>query len=255
MPTTIACASDIHGMWGPILESHPRALSERWTAEVVYPPADFLILAGDIIGNYSTARGDYGELAQQLNELVRLNAFFAELKKAGVYREVIYVSGNHDWVCQKQTALVRARLTDVIYLQDEAVTLGTRDGGVLKFYGSPWTPWFWDWSFNFPDHNENFARARAHARACWAAIPDDTDVLITHGPPHGILDKTYSGESVGCKYLADRLKQLNQLKLHVFGHIHTSRGVTGTFNRHYVNAALCNEDYQPIQPVQVVTLP
>jgi len=238
-------------MWGNIPENNSQ---ENWTREVVYPPADFLVLPGDILGNYFTARGDYAELAQQLNELERLNAFYGALKKEGRYKEVIYVSGNHDWVLQKQPELARARLTEVIYLQDEAIVLGTRDGGTLKFYGSPWQPWFWDWAFNFPDHNVNFARARAHARSCWEAIPDDTQVLLTHTPPYGILDATYSGEQVGCKYLRERLSQLHQLKLHVFGHIHHSRGISGTFNRIYVNAALCNEDYQPIQPIQVISI-
>lgn len=248
MAITVACASDIHGMWGQPPAGHP-----RWTTEVVYPPADFLILAGDILGNYSMARGDQAELAQQLAELGRLNSFFSNLKKSGLYKEVILISGNHDWVFEKQPSLARAVLTDIVYLQDEEIIIDINDQK-LKFYGSPWTPWFWNWGFNFPDHNSNFHRAFHHAKSCWRAIPDDTDILITHGPPRGILDKTYLGESVGCPQLADRLKGLHQLKLHVFGHIHHSRGIHQTFNTHYVNASLCNERYQPIQPVQVVSL-
>lgn len=251
MTITVACASDIHGMWGIRPTENCPA---RWVSDVVYPSADFLILAGDILSNYSTARGDPIEVQMQLQELERLNAFYGDLKQRGIYKEVILVSGNHDWVFQKAAREARAKLTNVVYLQDESIILHGRDGSKWKFYGSPWQPHFWAWAWNFPDHNENFARARAHAKACWAAIPHDTQILITHGPAHGILDETMRGEKVGCQFLLERLKALKHLRLHVFGHIHHSRGTTGTFDRLSVNAALCNEGYKPVLPIQVVSL-
>ncbi len=56
----------------------------------------------------------------------------------------------------------------------------------LKFYGSPWQPTFHNWAFNL-DRGEEIKKV-------WDKIPNDTDVLITHGPPFGILDKTVEGE-------------------------------------------------------------
>ena len=81
----------------------------------------------------------------------------------------------------------------------------------VKFWGSPWQPAFYDWAFNVP-------RGRQLAEM-WALIPDDTDVLITHTPPYGILDQVENGELVGCEDLREALLRVKP-KLHVFGHIH-----------------------------------
>lgn len=234
----IACVSDTHGHW-PNLK---------------YPPADILIFAGDILGNYDTCRGDIGEVAQQLNEIERLNELCKQLKEQGVYKEVIIVAGNHDWAFQKRESLCRDRLTDAIYLRDEMINIGGPNGEVVKFYGSPWQRWFWGWAFNFPDHNSNFYRARAHAQDCWDNIPINTDVLITHGPPIGILDATVNGQNVGDIWLKERLQGLMHLKLHVFGHIHYSYGTKSIDNLQFVNAAACGEDYKPDNPIQVVEI-
>ena len=98
----------------------------------------------------------------------------------------------------------------------------------LKIYGSPWQPEFCGWAYNLP-------RGQALADK-WAMIPDDTDILVTHGPPAGILDG-----DLGCLNLRRRVDELN-LKLHVFGHIHYSWGVMGN----YVNASICNDMNIPI---------
>ena len=89
----------------------------------------------------------------------------------------------------------------------------------------------------------------------YAQIPDDTDVLITHGPPFGILDQAPgSDDHQGCRALFDRVRQLKP-KLHVFGHIHGAHGTFRTEDTLFVNAALLgsggNIDNSPI----VVRLP
>ncbi|TIB88311.1 Metallo-dependent phosphatase [Wallemia mellicola] len=67
------------------------------------------------------------------------------------------------------------------------------------------------------------------------------DVLITHGPPRDILDKTKTNLNVGCVELTEALHRLKPI-LHVYGHIHESRGYKvveyddNTFTIH-VNAA------------------
>jgi len=253
MKLKIANASDIHGMWGP----HPGANKDPKKKPLdisAYPVADFLIFAGDILGNYSTCRGDYAEVARQLNELEALNELCGELKDRKVYKEIFFTAGNHDWCFEKSNKLCRDRMDNLVYLQDEAVNVGTPDGGIIKIYGSPYTPWFWNWAFNFPDHNHNFFRARAHARRCWDQIPADTQILITHGPPHGILDETDDGMHVGCTWLKERLQKLMHLKLHVFGHIHPSRGIQKISNTSFVNASICKENYEPTNPIQVVEI-
>jgi len=170
------------------------------------PDGDILIHAGDV-----TRRGHLAELAE-------LNAFFAGLP----HRHKILIAGNHDWCFEREEAAARRLLTDVTYLQDEAVTV---EG--LKIYGSPWQPWFLDWAFNLQRGPDLAAR--------WAKIPDDTDVLITHGPPSGIGDRTSGGGHAGCEDLLRRVRQIAP-RLHVFGHIHEARGRWTIDDTAFVNA-------------------
>jgi Icc-related predicted phosphoesterase len=58
----------------------------------------------------------------------------------------------------------------------------------------------------------------------WSAIPEDTDVLVTHGPPFGILDQNYNKEHVGCESLTEHVLRIKP-QLHIFGHIHEDYGV------------------------------
>ena len=86
----------------------------------------------------------------------------------------------------------------------------------------------------------------------WALIPDDTDLLVTHGPPQGVLDRTGDGRMVGCEELAARLPSLRRLQLHVFGHIHEAYGRVAQGSLTLVNASICDLAYRPInQPVVV----
>ena len=238
----IACVSDTHGMWQRKSEANPSGIE--------YPEADVLILAGDILANYSRERTYDANL--QLKEVEKLDDHFSELKSDGLYDEIVLIAGNHDFCYQKNAIKTQALILNAHYLQDSQVELSG-----VKFWGSPWQPWFWDWAFNFPNHYENPAQARAHARGIWGLIPDDTNVLITHGPQQGILDRTASGMVVGCQYLRDRINELD-LKLHVFGHIHESygqkslNGLTKEFIS--VNASACNLRYKPVNPIQVVEI-
>ncbi len=82
-------------------------------------------------------------------------------------------------------------------------------------------------------------------------IPVDTDVLITHGPPFGILDETFEKEKVGCEEL---LKAVNRVrpKIHIFGHIHEAYGELKLNGTHFINPSSCDLTYTPIQPPIVV---
>jgi Icc-related predicted phosphoesterase len=110
----------------------------------------------------------------------------------------------------------------------------------LKIYGSPITPRFYNWAF-MADRGNDIA-------GWWAAIPDDTDILVTHGPPHGIGDLV-RGRHTGCLEL---LKRVHEVKptLHVFGHIHEGYGIyqSEEMETIFANAAHMDGDYSPVNP-------
>lgn len=185
------------------------------------PEGDMLIHAGDI--TYAFKSGD------TYADYEKFNNWLGELP----YKHKIVIAGNHDVLAEKRPNLVRAALTNCIYLERELVEI---EG--LKIYGTPWTPRFFDWAFN-----QTQLQQKEHAEA----IPK-CDVLVTHGPPKGILDFVPRGGYVGCRYLLDNIYDRIQPKLHVFGHIHCGAGMkqmcyNGT-NTTFINAAMVNEQYE-----------
>ena len=124
----------------------------------------------------------------------------------------VFVAGNHD-VAIGRNWITRDHFIekDIVYLQNESITL---DG--VNIWGSPYTPSFGSgWAFN---------RKRDKLHDLWATIPDDTNIVVVHGPPFGILDLSYSAygnklENCGCTALKKRMLQL-QPELCLFGHIH-----------------------------------
>jgi len=142
---------------------------------------------------------------------------FIEWYKNVPVKHKIYVAGNHD------TSIERRMVTPgdfaaagIIYLENEATIING-----IKFWGSPITPTFFDWAF---------MKARDKTHKVWAQIPDDTDVLIVHGPPKGVRDLSFNREGelemCGCSSLMKRCYALKDtLKLVCFGHIHNMDGV------------------------------
>jgi predicted phosphodiesterase len=191
---------------------------------IAVPPGDVLVHAGD-----ATSRGTSAQLKS-----------FAAFIKAQPHRHKVVIAGNHDFGLE-QTSTLGPELFGPAYLSDSGCEL---DG--IKVWGTPWQPWFFDWAFNLP-RGEPLAQK-------WSLIPDDTDVLVTHGPPMGVLDKTLRGESVGCEALRDALVRVRP-RLHVFGHIHEAYGVHRDDHTLYVNACNCTLDYEPGNPAIVVDLP
>jgi Icc-related predicted phosphoesterase len=175
------------------------------------PPCDVLCIAGDVCC--------HGQSPVQRNWL--LNHLAPWLREVPAQR-IVACAGNHDWALIDPPDLPWELLTD------RSITIGG-----LKFHGSPWQPVFGNWAFN--------ARPES-LTAKFSAIPEDVDVLVTHGPPFGIGDAVAPDAHVGSKELSDRVAQLTSLKLHVFGHIHEGRGVYGRF----ANVTLLNEYYEPV---------
>lgn len=127
----------------------------------------------------------------------------------------IFVAGNHD------TSIERKRVTKedfaaagIIYLENEGIEI---EG--IKIWGSPITPTFGDWSF---------MKARDKIHEVWKTIPDDTDMLIVHGPPKGVRDLSYNRknelEFCGDLALVKRIMQI-QPKQVLFGHIHNFKDI------------------------------
>lgn len=171
------------------------------------PEGDVLVVAGDL-----TKRGTLAELRE-------VNAFLAGLPHA----HKLVVAGNHDACFERQPAEARATLSAATYLEDEEIRVAG-----LRLWGSPWQPEHLDMAFNLP-------RGRPLAEK-WARIPAGLDVLVTHGPPHGILDRNDQGAHVGCEALRERVREIRP-RVHVFGHIHEARGIHRDETTTYVNAA------------------
>jgi Icc-related predicted phosphoesterase len=198
----IIAISDTHGLHGALK----------------IPDGDVLVHAGDL-----TRHG-------ALEDVIDFNDFLGSLP----HPHKIVIAGNHDFCFEKDRKACEEALTNCIYLQDEEAII---DG--VKFYGSPWQPWFYDWAFNLERGPE--------IRAKWDLIPEDTNVLITHGPPFGIGDLTFQKDHAGCQ---DLLEVVEKIKpgLHIFGHIHEGYGITSNGKTTFINASSCDQLYQPVNP-------
>lgn len=183
--------------------------------KVILPPGDILIHAGDI-SKKGTRESTLG--------------FLSWFSKQPLPHK-IFIAGNHDFFLEKSSEKeIQKMIPDnIIYLNDSGISI---DG--IKIWGSPIQPYFFNWAFN--------RRRGAEIKKHWDLIPDDTDILITHGPPMGILDKTTRGDSAGCRDLLNKIKEIN-LKAHIFGHIHEAYGTLEQDDTLYVNPSLIDERY------------
>lgn len=137
---------------------------------------------------------------------------FIEWYKHVPVKHKIYVAGNHDSSIEnKMVEASDFAEAGITYLENSEVTI---DG--VKFWGSPYTPTFGDWAF---------MKARDKIYKVWAQIPEDVNVLITHGPPLGVLDLTYNRDNTlfrcGDRALLKKIMLgLPWLNAVLFGHIH-----------------------------------
>ena len=211
----IDCISDLHGFY-PKLEG-----------------GDLLIVAGDL------TRSD--EEGQYL-------AFFSWLKRQK-YRKIVVVAGNHDVMLDEGVPYpLFLRIEESCsYLLDS----GTEFEG-LKIWGSPYTLAF---EGENPDCLAFTCETEEELNEHWKSIPDDTDILVTHSPPYGVLDDVAMGSiivRVGSKSLEMKVRTLPNLKLHVFGHVHESYGISRELGTDYVNASHVDGNYRPVNhPIQV----
>lgn len=193
--------------------------------EHAIPEADVLIHAGDFCG-----RGRRSEVQE-----------FAAWMGSLPHRHKIAIPGNHDRPVEESPAWAKEVFAEsgIVLLLHESTKIGE-----ISFFGSPYTPTFINWHF-MRDRGTEIA-------AEWREIPEETDVVITHGPPYGHGDlapawRTGFARHVGCVELLKRLLSVRP-RLHIFGHIHDGYGITisdeipGTI---FANASICTEDYCP----------
>jgi len=143
----------------------------------------------------------------------------------------IFIAGNHDFLFERNPSLAESFIpSNCIYLNNSSVEI---EG--IKIWGSPITPRFFDWAFNC-DRGE---KIRKH----WEQIPNDTDILLTHGPAYGILDQTTHGLLVGCEELIKVIEKIKP-KIHAFGHIHEAYGKVNNLDTTFINASVLDISYK-----------
>jgi Icc-related predicted phosphoesterase len=189
------------------------------------PGGDLLIHAGDL-----TSMGYQHEI----------QSFCTWFNKLDNYDHKVFIAGNHDWGFQDNTEKIMEIVNSykgIDYLQDDMLLVGGENyEDMVKIWGSPWQPEFYNWAFNLPREGEEL-------REKWAQIPTDVDILVTHGPAHGYLDKVMGGwENLGCELLSEAIK-VKKPKIHVCGHIHSGYGYIFDGDTHYINASVLNEQY------------
>ena len=179
---------------------------------------DVLIHCGDMFNLFGGSSDDFE----------RMDEWFGKQQ----FDLILCTGGNHDVEIERQLKHTPQPFKNAVFLNGERY-----EHKGVKFYGAPWVS---DLSRHaFFMENEDLADA-------WEKIPNDTDILITHTPPRGVLDKSSRGRVVGCPYLAENIERVKP-RLHCFGHIHHSSGVVKKHGRTYINASMVNSQHRIIR--------
>lgn len=179
-------------------------------------------LAGDVLIHCGDSAYGFGSDDAAVD---RLDDWFARQ----AFGLILCIGGNHDFGLQARVAVQEPVFRNAVYLQDNSV----RYKGVT-FYGTPWVPELASWAFYLPPNE---------MRDRWELIPEATDVLITHSPPHGILDRNSRGKSCGCPDLFRRVLDIGP-RIHCFGHVHASAGTLEFRGTTFVNASVVDSRYR-----------
>jgi len=205
------------------------------------PECDVFIIAGD-----SCPWQDYHDV---ITQSVWLNNVFKPWINEGVNAsKIILIGGNHDFVMQDRDFkdwAVRNLWCD--YLEDKRI-----DYKGVTFYGTPWVPRLKNWAFyGTEDKLTN----------TFALIPDDTDVLISHGPPLGVNDaiaKSIFGEHAGSEELALQFQSRERngyaIPVNIHGHIHEGYGFTEKWGTKFYNVSAKNRDYESVNELVKIEL-
>lgn len=201
----ICCVSDLHGNLPKI------------------PECDLLIIAGDICPHFAYPVGSDKDVIEQS---IWFSTKFSAWLKIQPAKETVACWGNHDFV---GPAVPQVSSPMLQLATDKTVTVGQ-----TKIYCSPWQKWYWDWAFNAPynDNQEVFLHEKLDK------IPDDTDIIVSHGPVLGYGDRVGT-ENTGSSALRDAVDRV-QPKLLVCGHVHHGYGIYKRGETTIVHASLCD---------------
>lgn len=224
---------------------------------------DLVILAGDVCPHHPHPRVFAKDYEDHKFQYDWINTKFIKWVNT-LKSKLVMIAGNHDYVFQHRdfygdAEKFRQLSSKIVYLKDDFAIV---DG--IKIWGSPWTPFFFNWAFNFP---EDFPNSTEAPKALYEQIPDDVDIVVTHGPMYNVLDLVReemvipsgaTGKPItfvkedrcGSRELKDRLKELPKLQLHVCGHIHCGYGIalpSKELNFTSVNCSILNNGYKSVQ--------
>lgn len=215
--------------------------THRLHNKVEVPDGDLLIHCGDF-----TQQGHE-------REAIEFNDWMGKLP----HKNKVVIAGNHDWCMTRfsfgkfnrfNSVFSRERIAEITSNYTYLCNSGVKILG-LNIWGSPVTPQFGDWAF--------MVEGEGQLTHQWKAIPDSTNILVTHGPERGIRDKSFRGDLCGCSALRERISRLPNLRLHTYGHIHEGAGVTeATPENNYIsaNASIVNELYAVVNKPIVMDL-
>lgn len=175
---------------------------------------DMLVFAGDCM---TCGYKEY--------ELVDFLDWFS--KQKSIYK--IMIAGNHDRYIENNRGMFQELIKlypKIIYLENSGIVL---EG--INIWGTPDSRKFCNWAFNLEEHQLDFN---------FSQIPDNTNILISHTPAFGIVDKMNNGINIGEKSLRFNLNRLHKLRYHISGHIHYAYGRSGNS----MNVSVINEEYQ-----------
>jgi len=200
------------------------AISDLHGALPDIPPCDLLLIAGDLcpITNHDPAF-----------QAAWLRTDFRDWVEVVPARQTVFIAGNHDLVFEQRPQLLPA-YWPATYLQDSGITWEN-----LMIWGTPWQPWFFDWAFNLYE---------PELKKKWALIPAGADILVVHGPPHGLGDGVPERDGVrhtGSPSLLRRIEEIRP-KLVVFGHIHEGRGQWQIGPTLLANVTILDESYRHV---------
>lgn len=184
----------------------------------VVPECDLLLLAGDMCPAYAPA-----------DQAKWLDTHFRKWLEEAPAKEIVGIAGNHDRIFENHPDLVPKGLR-WHYLQDSFTTLFG-----LIIHGTPWQLPFWG-SFNLSD---------GRLTEVYKKIPDNADIIISHGPPFGIHDTIKKPDGgvihTGSASLKKRILEVKP-KLCLFGHIHEAYGTTTESDIIFANVSLVNDE-------------
>jgi len=186
--------------------------------------------------------GDFADTKRPVDNIQEVGRFVEWLYSLDIQHKVV-ICGNHDTSVVPYGLKQDFTNTHVHLLMHDVITIAG-----IKIFGSPYTPTY--------GHNWAFNMKRNKLDRIWKQIPDDVDIIITHGPPKGVLDLTTEKDGtlvrVGCQSLMNHVQRVKP-KLHCFGHVHSEEGIynRGTFRTDditYINASCYHNRTKEIQP-------